>query len=302
MRALSLFAGPGGFSLGLQSLNIPDVGIEWDRDAVATRTAAGMESIHGDVRSYTPAMFPECEILTAGPPCPAFSSAGKGEGRRMFDALTGEMDRYATGDLTPRHIHDDARIELVLEPLRYMLQGNFTCAVWEQVPPVLPLWEHAARILGREGYHTLARVVTASDYGVPQSRRRAVLLAARTHTPALPTPTPALGWGTVLEGALLESNYSGPTVNGVRVLGTRTPDKPAFTVTSKTMRIDGRALPPAEMSLLQGFPEGYPWQGNVSSQRLQIGNAVPPPMAAALIGAVLPPLNTTDRESTGVRP
>lgn len=295
MRALSLFAGPGGFSLGLQGLNVPDIGVEWDRDAVATRTAAGMESIHGDVRSYAPAMLPECEVLTAGPPCPAFSSTGKGEGRQMFDALISEMDRYATGDLTPRHIHDDARIELVLEPLRFMLQGNFTCAVWEQVPPVLPLWEHAARILEREGYHTLTGVVTASDYGVPQSRRRAILLAARTHTPTLPAPTPAIGWGSVLEGALLESNYSGPMVNRVRVRGTRTPDMPAFTVTSKSMRIDGRTLAPSEMALLQGFPEGYPWQGTISSQRLQVGNAVPPPMAAALASAVIPPLDITSR-------
>ena len=288
MRALSLFAGPGGFSLGLQSLGIPDIGIEWDQDAVATRTAAGMESIHGDVRNYSPATLPKCEVLTAGPPCPAFSSTGKGEGRRMFDVLTSEMDRYATGDLTPRHIHDDERIELVLEPLRFMLQGDYTCAVWEQVPPVLPLWEHASRILEGKGYHTFTGVVTASDYGVPQSRRRAVLLASRTHAPELPTPTSPHGWGTVLDGTLLESNYSGPTVGGRRVRGTRTPDKPAFTVTSKSMRVDDRTLTPSEMALLQGFPEEYPWQGTVTAQRLQIGNAVPPPMAAALVNAVLP--------------
>ena len=213
----------------------------------------------------------------------------------MFDVLTSEMDRYATGDFKPRHLHDDERIELILEPLRFMLQGDFTCAVWEQVPPALPLWEHASHILEGEGYHTFTGVVTASDYGVPQSRRRAVLLAARTHTPVPPSPTPPLGWGSVLAGSLLESNYSGPTVGGVRVRGTRTPDMPAFTVTSKSMRVDGRTLTPAEMSLLQGFPEGYPWQGTVTAQRLQIGNAVPPPMAAALIGAVLPQPSSTGR-------
>ena len=169
-----------------------------------------------------------------------------------------------------------------------MLQGDYTCAVWEQVPPVLPLWEHASRILEGKGYHTFTGVVTASDYGVPQSRRRAVLLAARTHAPELPTPTPSPGWGTVLDGALLESNYYGPTIGGRRVRGTRTPDRPSFTVTSKSMRVDDRTLTPYEMALLQGFPEGYPWQGTVTAQRLQVGNAVPPPMAAALVNAVLP--------------
>lgn len=44
---LDTFAGPGGWSEGLRSICLSDVGIEWDRDACLTRGAAGHRTIHG---------------------------------------------------------------------------------------------------------------------------------------------------------------------------------------------------------------------------------------------------------------
>jgi len=41
-----------------------------------------------------------------------------------------------------------------------------------------------------------------------------------------------------------------------------------------------------ELGVLQGFAADYPWRGNKSEQARQIGNAVPPPMAAALLAVV----------------
>src|SRR5690606_37870098 len=56
---------------------------------------------------------------------------------------------------------------------------------------VLPLWSALAHVLERHGFSTWAGVLCAADYGVPQTRRRAVLMASRVRAAMPPTPTHA---------------------------------------------------------------------------------------------------------------
>src|SRR5690606_25597749 len=73
----------------------------------------------------------------------------------------------------------DERTLLVLTPLQYALQWEPGYIAWEQVPGVMPVWETCAAILRGRGYGVTTAMVNAQDYGVPQSRKRAVLLARK---------------------------------------------------------------------------------------------------------------------------
>src|SRR5690348_6450240 len=74
---VDLFAGPGGMDVAAHALGAESVGIEWDEGAVATRKAAGLPTVHGDVRDYGPKDFPDADVLAGGPPCQTFTVAGK---------------------------------------------------------------------------------------------------------------------------------------------------------------------------------------------------------------------------------
>ncbi|MDJ0395013.1 DNA cytosine methyltransferase [Rhodococcus sp. G-MC3] len=316
---VDLFAGPGGLDVAARWMGVPTVGIEWDENACATRRAAGLSTIQGDVRAFGPSDFSNATMLAAGPPCQTYTVAGKGAGRRSLEKILAWIERLSRGDDITRSISelDDERTGLVLEPLRWILEAEqlgrpYEAIVLEQVPAVLPIWNAVAGVLADKGYDVQTGILRSEEFGVPQTRRRAVMIASTRAAVVIPTATHRRyfkgrarfegdsnlhPWRTMGEtlarqsAFIVVSNYG--SGGDPKARGRRTSDLPSATVTGKVFRnrllsAAGRELArfsQDEAGQLQTFPPDFPWRGKDIAQ--QIGNAIPPRLAVYVIASAL---------------
>lgn len=201
VHVIDLFAGPGGLDVAAHALGVASLGIEWDANACQTRQAAGLPTEQGDVRAFDSAKFPQANVLAGGPPCQTYTVAGKGAGRRALDEVLAFVKRLAVGESWP-HIEadlavlEDERTGLVLQPLHWALDAlqngaPYQAIVLEQVPAVLPVWTAFRDVLRQNGYSAECGILRTEEFGVPQTRRRAVLIArfGEQSGVALPSPT-----------------------------------------------------------------------------------------------------------------
>lgn len=323
-------------------------GIEIMPEARATRAAAGLITTHADVRTMD-VDENAYDVDLASPPCQTFSKARHFAGRTALDAVRWGIARYSAGAFPTYEsltkLTGDERTALVLEPLRIALQGRSMFLAWEQVPPVLPVWEGCAEVLRKHGYSVWTGTLSAEQYGVPQVRRRAILIArrdGRTAVPPRPTHssfyvrTPdrfdqdvkpwrsmasAIGWGMTrrpyptlatsrTSGGLDREKVGGSGARSVLYremhegrwvlqhgnmskATLRLSNEPAatiafgHTVSSWQWKhlTEGAVirLEFADAAVLQTFPKYWPFAGSPSKQFLQLGNAVPPRLAAAIL-------------------
>jgi len=163
-------------------------------EANRTAEAAGFKTAFLDV--WEPPgwiMLTTWTGLIASPPCQTFSQAGSGSGRKALDDVLRAIkdarwlsleDLKALGE----EVGDD-RTALVLTPLYYahILQPEWIAL--EQVKAVLPVWEAMAEVLRNMGYNVWTGLLHSEQYGVPQTRTRAILMASRTREVHKPVPT-----------------------------------------------------------------------------------------------------------------
>lgn len=260
---VDLFAGPGGWDQGGLALGLRPVGFEWDESVCRTAVAAGHLRIRADVSRYpTTHLRGKVRGLIASAPCPTFSAAGKGAGKPMLTALAAAMvetlngrnvvartRRICTGLVRPsaptkrrvnkRWVSCDrawrsewARRQafmscLVLEVARWVRDCDPEWIALEQVPAVLPLWEVLAHELRKRGYSVWCGNLNAADYGVPQTRIRAILIASKTRKVGMPPATHAEKPGT---GGLFEPPRK--WISMASALGWGMTDSPVPTVTA----------------------------------------------------------------------
>lgn len=164
---VDLFAGCGGMTLGFQQTGRfrSVFAVEWDRPAAETyRRNFGGHVVAGAIEQVED--FRACDVLIGGPPCQGFSPLnmqGIGLERRT----------------------------LWREYLRALQEGAPFAFVMENVPELLRSAEcqafaDEARALG---YVVEGRILNAADYGVPQRRRRAIVVGSRLGPFSWPEPS-----------------------------------------------------------------------------------------------------------------
>lgn len=314
-----MYAGCGGWDLAARSLGMHGVGIELADAACATREAAGLPTLHGSVLDYGFTALPSVGLI-ASPPCQEFSTAGDKLSVKFKDEIVARLRDMNTLDTSSWPI--GAR--LVVEPLRWVEEAwvadqPYSWLALEQVAPVLPIWEAMRPQLEEMGYVVWSGVLNSEEYGVPQTRKRAVLVASLGSVTA-PAPTHAARGGSApraperILDALHVGNYT-----GCKPAGRSSPGAPraladqSFTVTAagnltwvrledyegvpsaRASSAEIRAALPEnqeyrvatveELAALQSFPVGLPWRGTQGEVKRQIGNAVPPKLARAVLHA-----------------
>ncbi len=191
LSALSLFSGAGGFDIGAEKASTAQVSIStklcidnWS-DACATLSgyAEGRFTvIEQDITTVEdPVQFYRLhtkgqslpDLIYGGPPCQSFSQAGKqkgttdGRGNLVFDFL-----RFV------EHIRPKAFVMENVSNIKGVEEGQ--------------LVQHLLTSFQGAGYITKAKILTAADYGSPQTRRRMFFIGIRQDiqsNPAFPVPT-----------------------------------------------------------------------------------------------------------------
>lgn len=315
--AFDTFAGTG-WGVACRWLGIREMGVEIMPAAIAARDANGMATIYRDVWDGLERKFyvPKYRIKISSPPCQTFSMAGHGAGRAALDEVLEAIDVHAYKD--PAALRDfgerhDPRTALVLAPLAHVYRDRPEFVVFEQVPTVLPVWEACAEVMRDMGYSVQTEVLNAEQYGVPQTRKRAILVARLGGPALLPVPTHSRfnsrtpgqldggvrPWVSIREalGGLLPAGAVRFTQNNKQAhQAVRTVDMPAPTITAghdsgnRGFHLEDGGFTvatPAVVSALQSYPDGFIWPGTKTSTLLQIGNAVPPVLAEAVLAALV---------------
>lgn len=252
--------------------------------------------------------------------CQSFSRAGKGAGRRALDEVlaTIRAEAYKRPEQLQAISEEkgfDDKTALVLSPLAYVYRDRPKLIALEQVNSVLPVWEAYEEVLQELGYATWTGIINSEQYGVPQARRRAYLLAVRDHEGEITAPPATHSqyyprnptrldedvekWISMAEGlgrskkdteALPEWAKTRPstTIVGsfkpeiVAAPGWRKPGDGPRQNTPNSIEITHE-----EAARLQSYPDGFKWKGAKGKQWLQVGNAVPPKVAEAVLRHLL---------------
>lgn len=328
---VDLYAGAGGLDEGLRMLDPASKGLGAEKWAVACATArnAGHLRWNVDVSHVAPDSFVGIERVLGGPPCQGLTGAGLQRGRtdlpiilRALAKMMDYPDEAAAIIADVRERCADHRSDLILEPLRWALVTRPRVIFLEQVPEAMPVWKLMEELLPRIGYKTRAIEVSTEQYGVPETRRRALFMASLDRQPGIPQPTHSAyypkephrldpgveKWVSMAEALPSWANckvgfprkddkVNNPSADGYRARDMRTTDRPAWGLTEKVrswkrIHLDDWDDTPIrveveEAAVLHSFRPHYGWAGSPSSQFLQIANAVPPLLAYHALGSTL---------------
>ena len=165
---IDLFSGCGGLSLGFENAGFESVlAIDNWKDALTTYSynRENAKTLCADLSTINPIEVKEeyglndVDVIIGGPPCQGFSVAGKriieDDRNKLYKAFVGFVECF--------------------QPKAFVM---------ENVPNILSIGEGKVKDSIIEdfenlGYNVSTKVLVASDYGVPQNRRRAIFVGTK---------------------------------------------------------------------------------------------------------------------------
>jgi len=188
LRVLDTFAGAGGFSLGFGLSGDYEIigGIEYDAWAAETFAFNHKEAkvLVGDIQSFSDDFLRDTftappDIILGGPPCQGYSICNKNAG----------------DPADPRNslFNEFIRLGRVFSP-QVMIMENVPNIIKAKTADRVPVIDIIKEELEKLGYHTYHAILSATDYGVPQIRKRLVVIASKEELESpFPAPTHAIG-------------------------------------------------------------------------------------------------------------
>jgi len=179
ISAVDLFCGIGGLSYGFKQAGIDvKAGIDFDNACkYAFETNCNAKFIHQDISNVKKEDIEkfydsdDIRVLVGCAPCQPFSTY----------TLSGDKQK-------------DQRWQLLYEFARLIKETQPEIVSMENVPNLLnfkkePVFENFVKRLKEDGYHVWYKIIYSPDYGIPQKRKRLVLLGSKKGEIKLIDPT-----------------------------------------------------------------------------------------------------------------
>ena len=161
-KFIDLFAGIGGFRLGMESVGGKCVfSSEIDLHACEMYKANYGEDPYCDITKLNVELIPDFDILCAGFPCQSFSICGKQRG--FYDETRGTL------------FFDICRILEYKKPKAFILENVANLEKHDKGKTLSIMIESLTAL----GYSVNYKVLNAKDFGVPQNRERVVIVGSK---------------------------------------------------------------------------------------------------------------------------
>jgi len=298
LTSADLFSGCGGATQGQKQAGFTHAwGLEFD-PAIAEIYKANHGQIYvQNILDADPKKFEKVDLLHASPVCKSYSSANANKGEKQLD-----LDCAAKV----------CEFIYTLQPQYFTLENVAEYGKIRNTKGRLTAFGNILHTLQNQGYSCQFRVLTASHYGVPQSRKRLILIAEKGRKmPQFPKQSEPIGWYEAIADLIPNckrsdfADWQKSMTMGIakpfvmssteqRANTVRYANQPIFTI--KASDRDPRALIESGETIqlnldclarLQSFPKDYIWGNKIEPIRKGIGNAVPPLLYEKVIRSVV---------------
>jgi len=168
---IDLFAGAGGWSIGFENAGYEHLQMYDFNESACLTSKHNFGNIVNcvDLSKHKKLVFPKPDILVGSPPCQGFSNEGKKDA-------------------------NDPRNSLVWSFFDIVEKVDPYFVVFENVPGFKrsyggKYFNELAKRLNASDYYWQDFILDSADYGVPQHRKRFVILACKDFRPNAPDPT-----------------------------------------------------------------------------------------------------------------